>query len=68
MPNLSGLEATRQILCSYPRAQVLILTMRDTEQVVREVLEAGARGFVVKSDAGRDLLEPFTSDGHTTSC
>lgn len=56
MPNLNGLEATRQILCSHPRARVLILTMHDTEQVVREVLEAGARGFVLKSDAGRDLV------------
>jgi DNA-binding NarL/FixJ family response regulator len=56
MPNLNGLEATRQILRGHPGARVLILTMHDSEQVVREVLEAGARGFILKSDAGRDLV------------
>ena len=56
MPNLNGLEATRQILRSLPQARVLILTMHESEQVVREVLEAGARGFLLKSDAGRDLV------------
>jgi len=56
MPNLNGLEATRQILRSHPGARVLILTMHESEQVVREVLEAGARGFLLKSDAGRDLV------------
>ena len=56
MPNLNGLEATRQILRGHPGARVLILTMHESEQVVREVLEAGARGFLLKSDAGRDLV------------
>ena len=56
MPNLNGLEATRKILRSLPQARVLILTMHESEQVVREVLEAGARGFLLKSDAGRDLV------------
>jgi DNA-binding NarL/FixJ family response regulator len=56
MPNLNGLEATRQILRTLPQARVLILTMHESEQVVREVLEAGARGFLLKSDAGRDLV------------
>jgi DNA-binding NarL/FixJ family response regulator len=56
MPNLNGLEATRQILRTTPQARVLILTMHESEQVVREVLEAGARGFLLKSDAGRDLI------------
>ncbi|HZQ23881.1 MAG TPA: response regulator transcription factor [Terriglobales bacterium] len=56
MPNLNGLEATRQILRNLPQARVLILTMHESEQVVREVLEAGARGFLLKSDAGRDLI------------
>ena len=56
MPNLNGLEATRQILRGHPGARVLILTMHESEQVVREVLEAGARGFILKSDAGRDLV------------
>ena len=56
MPNLNGLEAARQILASYPELPVLILTMHDSDQVVREVLRAGARGFLLKSDAGRDLV------------
>jgi DNA-binding NarL/FixJ family response regulator len=56
MPSLNGLDATRQILAIAPATRVLILTMHDSEQVVREVLAAGARGFLLKSDAGRDLV------------
>jgi len=56
MPNLNGLDAARQILATTPGARILILTVHDTEQVVREVLAAGARGFLLKSDAGRDLV------------
>jgi DNA-binding NarL/FixJ family response regulator len=56
MPNLNGLEAARQILATSPDAAILILTMHDTDHMVREVLRAGARGFVLKSDAGRDLV------------
>lgn len=56
MPSLNGLEATRQILKSNPQARVLILTLHDSDQVVREVLNAGARGFLLKSDAARDLI------------
>src|SRR6202167_4679123 len=56
MPNLNDLEAPRQILASSPEVPILILTMLDSDQVVREVLRAGARGFLLKSDAGRDLV------------
>jgi len=56
MPGLNGLDATRQILAAAPQTRVLILTMHDSEQVVREVLAAGALGFLLKSDAGRDLV------------
>src|SRR5579871_865297 len=56
MPNLNGLEAARQILAATPDVPILILTMHDSDNVVREVLRAGARGFLLKSDAGRDLL------------
>jgi DNA-binding NarL/FixJ family response regulator len=56
MPNLNGLDAARQILATIPEARILILTIHDSEQVVREVLAAGARGFLLKSDAGRDLV------------
>jgi len=56
MPELNGLEATRQILKAAPGTEVVILTVHESEQVVREVLQAGARGYVLKSDAGRDLV------------
>ena len=56
MPNLNGLDAARQILAVNPDARILVLTVHESEQVVREVLAAGARGFLLKSDAGRDLL------------
>lgn len=56
MPSLNGLDATRQIIAAAPATRVLILTMHDSEQVVREVLAAGAVGFLLKSDAGRDLV------------
>jgi DNA-binding NarL/FixJ family response regulator len=56
MPNLNGLNATRQILHHDPQTKVLILTMHESEQVVREVLEVGARGYLLKSDAGCDLV------------
>jgi DNA-binding NarL/FixJ family response regulator len=56
MPNLNGLDAARQILEIVPQTRVLILTMHESEQIVREVLEVGARGFLLKSDAARDLV------------
>ena len=56
MPELNGLEATRQIVRSGTRTEVLVLTVFETEEVIREVLRAGARGYVLKSDAGRLLL------------
>ncbi len=56
MPTLNGLEATRQILRANPQIKILILTLYDSDQVVQEVLNAGARGFLLKSDAARDLV------------
>lgn len=56
MPNLNGLEAARQILAVAPDTAILILTMHDSDNVIREVLRAGARGFILKTDAGRDLV------------
>lgn len=56
MPVLNGLEATRQILKANPKIKILILTLHDSDQVVRDVLGAGARGFLLKSDAARDLI------------
>ena len=56
MPVLNGLEATRQILRENPGTRILILTITDTDQAVQAVLDAGARGFLLKSDAVRDLV------------
>jgi DNA-binding NarL/FixJ family response regulator len=56
MPELNGLDATRRILAARPATCVLILTAHESEQLVREVLSAGARGYVLKSDAGRVLV------------
>lgn len=57
MPELNGLEAARQIHRLCPRSEILILTMHDSEQFVREVIAAGARGYVLKNDAGRVLVQ-----------
>ncbi len=56
MPGLNGLEATRQIMKVHPSAKVLILTVHESDQLAREVLDAGARGYLLKSDAGQDLV------------
>jgi DNA-binding NarL/FixJ family response regulator len=55
MPGLNGLEATRQIVRANPSTKVLILTLHDSEQVVHDVLDAGARGFLMKSDPAIDI-------------
>src|SRR5580698_3610127 len=56
MPNLNGLAATRQLSQQYPHLKIIVLTITDSDQVIREALDAGARGFVLKSDAVRDLV------------
>jgi DNA-binding NarL/FixJ family response regulator len=56
MPELNGLEATRQICKALPETRVLILSAHDSEQLVREMLVSGARGYVLKADAGEDLI------------
>ncbi len=56
MPELGGLEATRQILAVLPQTEILILTMHESEELVAEVLGAGARGYVLKTETGRDLV------------
>ena len=57
MPELNGPGAAAQITEKVPDTGVVVLTMHDSEQVMREVLQSGARGLVLKSDADRDLLE-----------
>lgn len=61
MPELNGLEATRQIRKAVPHTEVLILTMHDSEQLAREILTAGARGFVLKTHARNELVPAVTA-------
>lgn len=61
MPVLNGLEAARQILKALPRTEVLVLTAHDSEKIVHEALQAGARGYVLKSDASQQLLAALHS-------
>jgi len=56
MPELGGLEAARQIVKINPETEILVLTMHESEQTVQEVYKAGARGCLLKSDAGRELV------------
>lgn len=56
MPELNGLDAARRIIAAAPSTRILILTAHESEQLVREVLSAGAQGYVLKSDAGRTLV------------
>lgn len=57
MPELNGIEATRRILAAVPTTEVIVLTMHESEKLVRRILEAGARGYVSKSDVGGSLIE-----------
>ena len=57
MPRMNGLEACRLIRRKAPGMEILFVTQHDSPQMMREALEAGARGYVVKSNAARDLLE-----------
>jgi DNA-binding NarL/FixJ family response regulator len=59
MPRMNGLEACRLIHRTRKTSslEVLFVTQHDSPQMMREALDAGARGYVVKSNAARDLLE-----------
>lgn len=56
MPVLNGVEAARKIIATLPRVEVLFLTANHSEEVARAALLAGARGFMVKTDAARELI------------
>jgi two-component system, NarL family, response regulator NreC len=57
MPGLNGLEATQRIRRALPDTEVLMLTIDDSAELVHQVIEAGARGFILKDDASSLLLE-----------
>jgi DNA-binding NarL/FixJ family response regulator len=56
MPELNGLEAARRIREMSPNTEILILSMHYTDQLVREIVDAGVRGYMMKSDSNRDLI------------
>jgi DNA-binding NarL/FixJ family response regulator len=56
MPRLHGLEACRQIRAKAPNCEILIVTQHDSPQMLQQALLCGAKGYVVKADAARDLL------------
>ena len=56
IPSLNGLETTRQLLKRDSRIKVLILTMHDSDPIIQSALNSGARGYLLKSDAGKDLV------------
>lgn len=55
MPELNGLEAARRIRKVSPNSEILILSVHYSDQLIKEILDAGVRGFIVKSDSDRDL-------------
>jgi DNA-binding NarL/FixJ family response regulator len=57
MPNMNGLEVCRLVRQNSHGPEVLFVTQHDSPQMMREALGAGAKGYVVKSNAARDLLE-----------
>ena len=56
MPELNGIEAAKQIRGASPKTEILVLSMHYSDQLVRDVVDAGIRGYMVKSDADKDLL------------
>jgi DNA-binding NarL/FixJ family response regulator len=56
MPDLNGLVAIEKIHKASPKTEVLILSVHHSEQLILEILKAGARGYIVKSDSDRDLV------------
>src|ERR1700674_4142333 len=56
MPDLNGVEAARRIRKASPNTEVLVLSMHYSDQLIREIVDAGVRGYIVKSDSDRDLI------------
>jgi DNA-binding NarL/FixJ family response regulator len=61
MPGQTGLDVTRQIRAKLPKTQALIFSEHDGETLIRDALQAGARGFLLKSDAEEQLLDAITA-------
>lgn len=56
MPVMNGLEAAREIIEKAPRTKIVVLTVHDSDSMIHRVLVSGARGYVLKTDTARDLV------------
>jgi DNA-binding NarL/FixJ family response regulator len=56
MPELNGLEAVRQIKKELPKTEFVVLTLHISDHLVHDIIEAGARAYILKSDADKDLV------------
>ena len=61
MPKMTGLDVIVQLKKLLPDTEILVLTMHDSERMVAQVLRAGARGYLVKSETGDELLKALTA-------
>ena len=64
MPYINGVEAARQIRTHNPKTEILIFTQHDNEALLRNILEAGVRGYLLKSDATRHLIQAVEALEH----
>ena len=70
LPEMNGVEVTRHVRAAFPGVAVLIVTMHDDEAIVKEAIEAGASGYILKADAGRmlsDAIRTLLADGEYIS-
>jgi len=67
MPELNGLEASRRIKKALPKTEIVILTLHFSDQLVHDIVEAGARAYIMKSDADRDLISAVEALSHRRS-
>jgi DNA-binding NarL/FixJ family response regulator len=56
MPRVNGLAAAASILATHPDARIVFVTVQDSRAVIRKAIDCGARGYVLKSDAGNELV------------
>jgi DNA-binding NarL/FixJ family response regulator len=60
MPGLNGIEATRTIHRNHPETKVILLTLHENDELVRSAFRAGARGYLLKADAEKELVQALT--------
>jgi DNA-binding NarL/FixJ family response regulator len=61
MPSVSGLDVIIQLKKLFPKIEILVLTMHESERIMAQALRAGARGYLLKTESGNKLLEALTA-------